>query len=68
MTKVLLVIGALSLLPIWKVAGTKSDQGEGWNLWEYLRESTSDEYELRHVTYEEALNEARQAYQANNTS
>jgi len=54
-----LIIGvAFSLLPIWRVAGIE----DGLNFWTYLRESNSEEYELRHIPYDEAVAKAGEAY------
>ena len=50
-----------SFLPIWRVAGVD----HGLNLWDYLHESNTEEYEMRHIPYEQAVEKARLAYSNN---
>ena len=56
-----ILIGTLifSFLPIWRVAKIPNRL----NLWECLKEITSDRHDASHIPYEQAVEEARTAYQ-----
>ena len=62
-----LIFGTLifSVLPIWRLAGTKSDAGEGMTLWEYFYWATRPDYIYRFIPVEEAISKAHEAYKQN---
>lgn len=63
LTKVGIGILIFSFLPIWRLAGTKSDEGKGLTLWEYFYEATRPEYKYNFITVEEAKARAVFAYE-----
>ncbi len=60
-----LILGTLifSVLPIWRLAGTKSDAGEGMTLWEYFYWATRPEYIYRFERWEILAERAHNAYE-----
>ncbi len=62
-SNLVLGITIFSILPIWRLAGTKTDGGEGMTLWEYFYWATRPEYIYRFEKWEILADKAHKAYE-----
>ena len=61
-TRMLFGMLIVSLLPVWRLPGTKSDHGDGLTLWEYFKALSMNPPVYKHIPYSEAVNRARAEY------
>jgi hypothetical protein len=58
---IVLLAALVSLLPFWR---DSMHPNEGRNLWEFYADTHSQEYIDSHIPFEDAVDEAREAYRS----